>query len=95
MKTNPSLTPVQGRLIDKLKTKGLVILDTAPTSVRRNPYSGEEVELLPLAAALVDWIVSPRRGDEINAGKLARNDWDRARYLFLALWPEAYYSLID
>lgn len=93
MKTNPVLSPVQQRLIDKLQTKGLATLVSGST--RTNPYSGVTVELCPLAAALTDWIVSPQRGDEIAAGKLARNDWDRARYLFLALWPEPYYQLLD
>lgn len=93
MKNNPSLKPVQQRLIDKLTTKGLSL--STPAGARVNPYSGEGADLCPLAAALVDWIVSPNRGNEINAGKLARNDWDRARYLFLDLWPDAYYTLID
>ncbi len=94
MKTNPVLTPVQQRLVAKLQTKGLSMVDPVPC-VRVNPYSGVSVELCPLAANLTDWIVSPVRGDQIHAGQLARGDWDRARYLFLALWPEAYYQLLD
>jgi hypothetical protein len=94
MKTNPVLKPVQQRLIDKLATKGLI---TAPSGNHRrvNPYSNVVVELCPLAAGLTDWIVSPHRGPDIDSGKLARNDWDRARMLFVTLWPDAYYSLID
>ncbi len=96
MKTNPSLKPVQQRLIDKLVTKGLFILPQLNGNhSRRNPYSGVEVELCPLAAALTDWIVSPQRGPDIDSGKLARGDWDRARMLFATLWPDEYYSLID
>ncbi len=96
MKTNPVLTPVQQRLVAKLQTKGLKpVADTDLAIVRVNPYSRVGVELCPLAASLVDWIVSPDRGGEIHAGQLARGDWDRARYLFLALWPEPYYQLLD
>lgn len=95
MPTAIKLKPVQERLIAKLQTKGLVINSVLGTQPRANPFTGVTVTLEPLALALYDWIVSPSRGDEINAGKLAQNDWDRARYLFLTLWPDDYYSLLD
>jgi hypothetical protein len=92
---DPALKPVQERLIAKLRTKGLVSVRIDDDCVRHNPYSGVQVQLCPLAASLCDWIVSPRRGHCIDQKLLSRNDWDRARMLFLALWPDAYYDLID
>lgn len=88
-----ALTPVQSRLIDKLTAAGLRVGTTAEE--RRNPFSGATLELPPLAVGLYDWIVSPQRGTNIANGTELRGLWDKARYLFLALFPDHYYVLID
>lgn len=62
--------------------------------LRQNPYSGKTVSLSPFLASLHDFIiVSYRRG--VVGSAFPVSVWDRARYLFLRLNPEAYYDLID
>jgi hypothetical protein len=61
---------------------------------RVNPYSGAKHTLEPLAVTLYDFII-----DQHAAGMVGRlfpvQTWDNARYLFLTLWPDEYYDLID
>jgi len=61
---------------------------------RVNPYSGAKHTLEPLAVMLYDFIIL-----QYNAGNVGKlfpvSVWDNARYLFLTLWPDQYYDLID
>lgn len=93
-----SLTAIQIKKIDRLKKYGLKdasLLGQLCTEYRENPYSHVRLELEPLAACIYDWIVQRDMGNQIAAGKVPRSAWDSARYLFLELWPDEYYALID
>lgn len=95
-----SITEVNGKklkksevnLLAKLSSLG-VRLAPAPAA-RQNPYSGKVHTLEPLAVTLYDFVI-----DQYHAGNVGRlfpvSVWDRSRYLFLSLWPEQYYDLID
>ena len=95
-----ALTVVNGRKLKKSEVNLLAKLDslgvmpaTAPAT-RTNPYSGASHTLEPLAVTLYDFIINQH-----NAGNVGRlfpvSIWNRARYLFLDLWPNEYYNLID
>lgn len=74
---------------------------TAPASnqSRTNPFTRATHELTPLGCAIYDFVVNTRNpgmGPLTYAGqKVQVAQWDRARYLFLHLYPEQYYSLLD
>lgn len=87
-------------LLTKLSTKyGVDINPTAGGKIA-NPYSGVARELCPLAYSLAVWIIDSYRSGRVRGscgpwGDIPTADWDRARYLFLKLWPDEYYDLID
>lgn len=80
--------------IIKLTTAGhlLAAYGSAEALVpRTNPYSACTRQLSPFAAGLYDWITSH---DPVRK-PFTRSDWDNARYMFNACWPDEYYDLID
>ncbi len=94
-----------GKKLSKPQTNLLIKMDKlcvpapATPEPRKNPYSGAIHTLSPLGCALYDFIVESRgtrmgplsyKGNKVNVA-----EWDRARYLFLELYPDEYYSLID
>lgn len=91
------LSKPQLNLLAKLESFG-VTLGENPDK-RANTFSGVIHELDPLAVALFDFIIKANGsrfgGLSFNGHKVNVNDWDRARYLFLHLWPDQYYDLID
>lgn len=64
------------------------------SAMRSNPFTGVSRTLEPLAVTLYDFIIR-----EYNAGNVGKrfpvSTWDNARYLFLTLWSDEYYDLID
>ena len=97
------LSKSQINLLAKLADKFNVTLSPIP-AVRSNPYSGVSVALEPLAVTLFDFIIGKYRAGLVKGSSLASLSnpnaiptqvWDSSRYLFLALWPDAYYKLID
>ena len=77
--------------------KRFSLMDEGAT--RRNPYSGEEVYLCPLAVALYDFIVGAElviMACEGERGyKTICTDFNRARDIFRKKWPEEYMKLLD
>lgn len=88
------LTQPEKNLLEKIQSTNIVRVRTAP-EVCVNRYSGAQHTLNPLAATLFAFIikVSDRQLFDMIPGKV--NTWDRARYLFLKLWPSEYYDLLD
>lgn len=105
MNLNQITSPYQGKKLGKSQLNLLVTLAgfgvTMPESreIRTNPFSGVSKELDPLAVALYDFVVNTRNPGfgplSFGRHKVAVGIWDRARYLFLALWPDEYYDLLD
>ena len=88
-------------LLAKLESFGVVITESAP-AIRLNRVSGVTRTLTPEACALFDFIMESYSNYLMTRGQFSYNGhkfpvsiWDRSRYLFLALWPDAYYDLID
>jgi len=88
-------------LLAKLESMGATITESAPAP-RLNQVSGVSCVLTPEACALFDFIMGSYRNYLATRGTFSYNGktfpvsiWDRTRYLFLELWPEAYYDLID
>lgn len=98
MKTLASLATVSLKnpeinLLNKIDSYK-VIIPTETEEPRSNPYSGKTVTLSPLLASLYDFIISSyNRG--LVGPVIPVSVWDRARYLFNRLNPDAYYDLID
>ncbi len=91
-----TLSKPQSNLLGFMSSLG-ISAPPVPTS-RRNPFSGIVREIPPLACALYDFITGTlnRMGSLTYSGqKVTVPQWDRARYLYLALYPESYYDLID
>lgn len=92
-----TLTKPQSNLLGFLSSVGV----TAPAAneMRSNPYSGKSHNLSPLACALFDFVMNTRKpfAGPLSYGgnKVTVAQWDRARYLFLALWPKEYGDLLD
>lgn len=93
----------QSNLLAKLETKHGVTLAAAPAT-RRNPFTGASATLEPLAVSLYDFIIDNyHRGlvkgstaaSMSNPNAIPTATWDAARHLFLAYWPDEYFSLID
>ena len=89
-KTGKPLKKSQLRVLATVDRLGYIIPGNG--EVRTNPYSGAACLLCPLAVALYDFITT----QNYCCGRdYTRTDWDNARYLFLELWPDEYYKLID
>ena len=93
---NVSLKPTEVRLLEKIDSLGLVPPggNSGNSEYRENPFSGAKEFLTPLACALHDFIIGAYRQGLVGK-TVPVSIWDRARYLFLKLWPDAYYNLID
>ena len=65
----------------------------------KNPYSGIEVELEPIAVALHDFIKGAEyilNSDAIGSGlKIIQEHYDYAMMLFVKLWPKEYMILLN
>lgn len=74
---------------------------------RRNPYSGEVVDIDPISAACYDLAMKLYKAwenqDEVALKKIHPDlrltnvvqNFDRAKYIVLKMDPDAYYSLLD
>ena len=100
-KTFKPLKASNVKLLAKLESFGVVVTESAPAS-RLNMVSGVSITLTPEACALFDFIMGSYRNYLATRGTFSYNVktfpvsiWDRTRYLFLELWPDAYYDLID
>lgn len=98
--TGKTLKKSQINLLNKLQGFGVKVPSTP--EVRVNQISGVSRQLDPLAVALFDFIIDSYRKSYMvnhqfnyNGHSFPVSVWDNARYLFLALWPEEYYDLID
>lgn len=80
--------------INLMKKYNVVDADASPCTSRTNPISGVSVQLNLAGASLHDTIISMYRNYE-RGMKFNSSEWDRLRYLFLKLYPNAYYDLID
>lgn len=81
------LSKAEQKLLDSLE------IGTVPAIVR-NQWSGAEEHLDARGVALYDFI----KGSEllISEGKMKDiRTFDRARYLFMKLYPDAYMNLLD
>lgn len=93
----------QVNLLAKLADKFGCTLADAP-AIRDNPFTGKSHTLEPLAVTLFDFIVLNYRAGLVkgatvesltNPKAIPTATWDSARHLFLAIWPDAYFDLID
>lgn len=81
--------------IEKIVTETrLQILVSTGNASRANLFSGKSVSLEPLAQYLHDFILQSFLCGMVGID-CPVSIYDRARYLFLRLWPEAYSDLID
>jgi hypothetical protein len=90
------LSKSQINLLAKLETLGVVVGNDS--QVRTNPFSGVSCNLTPLAVALYDFVVKAygsRAGLTFNGKTLSVSTWDNTRYLFMAIWPDEYFKLLD
>jgi hypothetical protein len=94
------LAKSQLNAIAKMEQFGVTL--PAQAEIRSNPFTGVQVELCPLAVAMFDFItlsyknyLATRGVFSFNGHKFTVSTWDNSRYAFLALWPDAYYNLID
>jgi hypothetical protein len=99
------LTPADEKFIAKfLNADGKLDFD-AKVITRINKYTGVEVEVDPISAVAIDFILKLEKAmylqrgyAEINPNLKASNavqNFDRARMLVLKLNPNAYMNLID
>lgn len=99
-----TLTQPEKNLLAKLEGFGVEIppvlhVDFAPL-YRRNPFGGGS-EVTPAAAALYDFCMEGYKNYSYGFGfsykghKFPVSIYDRTRYLFLKLWPDAYSDLLD
>lgn len=92
-----TLSKPQTKLLEFISSVGVVA--PAGPSIRVNPFTKVERPLDPLACAIYDFVVgtkTPFAGPlNYNGHKVLIGQWDRARYLFLHLWPGQYYDLLD
>lgn len=84
-----------------LKMQELGITLPAQADKRTNPYSGMSHELTPIQLAIFDFIIEVARHYEktfvlqYRGKKVTQSTFDNARYLFMTLWPNKYYDLLD
>jgi hypothetical protein len=98
------MTPLSEKQIHKLSKFPLKPLPPTPQP-RTNRFTGITHTLEPQAVVLYDFIVNAigiaKPSDLIprhvtyNGTTTTKQNWDRARYLFLELWPNEYMDLID
>lgn len=90
------LTQPEVNLLNKLVETGY-IHEVLPSSAatRTNPFSQASRVLEPLAVVIYDFTVAWMLDYERGLNKAPVSVFDRARYLFLKLWPDAYSELID
>lgn len=88
-------------LVAKLESLGVTVTETE-SAKRHNPFTGVSVLLTPEACAMFDFITGSYKNYMATRGQFSYKSnkfpvsiWDRSRYLFLELWPNAYYDLID
>ncbi|GIV43914.1 MAG: hypothetical protein KatS3mg035_1037 [Bacteroidia bacterium] len=103
-KTKEKLTPADKKFI--LKFFGEVDFD-AKTITRRNPISGEEVEVDPIFALMFDFIMKVQRAIYIQSNVELQKihpalkitnavmNFDRARMIALKMDSKAYMALLD
>ena len=100
----PKLTPADEKFIAKFL--GEINFDATITHKRSNRFSGETVEVDPICAAAIDFVlkveVAMQRGESalqrINANLKMSNavsNFDRARMLVMKLDSNAYMTLLD
>ena len=83
------LTKTQIKLIATIEKLGF--REPSAPQPRTNPFSGATFTLSPLACKVYDFITT-----RLVCGRdYTRKDWDNARYLFRAQWPNEYMDLID
>ncbi len=101
-----SLPIPAGKKLSKPQTNLLIQLDNfgvvapAANETRTNPYTGKTHNLSPLACALYDFVTGARNNGwgtpiSFNGHKVQVGQWDRTRYLFMDLWSDEYYDLLD
>lgn len=104
MKLTDIKSPYQGKTLGKAQINLLAKLESLGVQigtireVRANRFSGVTKELDPLAVALFDFVMETNTGFaplSYRGQPVAVSYFDRARYLFLALWPDEYYDLLD
>jgi hypothetical protein len=94
------ITEIEGQPLAKRhlatlkKIHKMGIRPRAEGATRTNPYSGISHQLSPLATTLYDFIIN-----SYQAGMVGRHVpvslWDSSRHLFLEIWPDQYFDLID
>ncbi len=90
------LSKSQINLLAKLEKLGVVVGNDS--QVRTNPFSGVSCNLTPLAVALYDFVTKAygsRMGLVFNGQTVSVSTWDSSRYLFMAIWPDEYFKLLD
>jgi len=90
------LSKSQVNLLTKLEKLGVVVGNDS--QMRINPFSGVSRNLTPLAVALYDFVVESRgsrNGLVYNTQPVPISVWDNTRYLFMAIWPDEYFKLLD
>ncbi len=90
--TGKTLTQPELNLLAKIDKIGFKA--TEVQGERVNPYTGVKHTLEPLAASLFDFIIDTYKANMVGS-VFPVQTWDRARYLFLKLWPDQYGDLID
>jgi hypothetical protein len=66
----------------------------AEGATRTNPYSGISHQLSPLATTLYDFIINSYKFKMVGR-EVPVSLWDSSRHLFLEIWPDQYFDLID
>jgi hypothetical protein len=101
------LTPADNKFIEKfLNRDGKLNFDAGVTFKRRNSYSGAEVEVDPICAAAIDFILKVEVAMQCSENALkavhpdlkmsnAVSNFDRARYIVMKLDGKAYSALLD
>ena len=102
------LTPADNKFIQKfLNSKNELDFDAEKRHFRTNEFSGEEVEVCPICATAIDFVLrlqpllhrNDARGmQELNINLKPSNavmNFDRARYLVMKLDSSAYMRLLD
>ena len=81
------------------KIRELGFTEPSTKQERRNPITGVECILEPLACMLYDFIVFKFGGTPsemlCRGQKVTRQTWDHARWCFQTTWSDEYYKLID
>lgn len=85
-----TMKPSQLKLIEQVRALGFK--EPQFPEARTNPFSGVRHGLQPTACMLYDFITTKN----LVCGKdYTRKLWDECRMLFLEIWPDEYYDLLD